>query len=157
MRLENRKITQNVNKLEQQNIAMIFFRIPYAGVQGKILIKNLVRKLKRHLDKPFKLRNIYCAINLSHYCNAKDKVPEYLKSHLVYEFCCPTYYNKYIDLNIGTRVQEHSGSDKKSPVYNHLIECEHFKYVVKLHSLPPSSNSLECLEHSKFGKLNYVF
>ena len=129
---------------------MIFFRIPYAGVQGKILFKNLVRKLKRYLVKPFKLRNIYCAINLCHYCNAQDKVPEYLKSHLVYELCCLTYYNEYIDLTIGTRVHEHSGSDKTSAVYNHLFECEHFKYVVKLHSLPPSSNSLECLEHGKF-------
>ena len=77
-------------------------------------------------------------------------MPEYLKSHLVYELCCLTYNNEYIDLNIGTRVQEHSGSDKMSLVYNRLFECEHFKYVVNLHSLPPSSNSLECLEHGKF-------
>ena len=32
------------------------------------------------------------------------------------------------DRNFGTRVQEHSGSDEKSPVYNHLLQCEHFKW-----------------------------
>ena len=75
-RLENRK---NNDTLEQQNIATIFCRIPCAGVQGKTLIKNLVRKLKRHIDKPFKLRNIYRTKKLSYYCNTKDEVPEYLK------------------------------------------------------------------------------
>ena len=136
-RLENRKNTKNNYTLEQENIATIFCRLPYAGVQGETLIKNLVRKLKRHIDKPFKLRNIYRTKKLSYFCNTKDKVPEYLKSHIVYEFCCPACNIKYIgktDRNFGTRVQEHSGLDKKSPVYNHLFECEHFSYMVNLHS-----------------------
>ena len=115
-RLENRKNTKNNDTLKQENIVTIFCRIPYAGVQGETLIQNLVRKLKRHLDKPFKLRNIYRAKKISYYCNTKDKVPEYLKSHMVYEFCCPACNNKYIgktDRNFGTRVLEHSGLGKK--------------------------------------------
>ena len=79
-------------------------------------------------------------------------MPEYLKSHIVYEFYCPACNIKYIgktDRNFGTCVQEHSGLDKKSPVYNHLFECEHFSYVVNLHSLPPSNSSEEYLEHVK--------
>ena len=59
--------------------------------------------------------------------------------------------SKYIGKTERTRVQEHSGSDKKSPVYNHLLECEHFNYVVNLHSLPPSNNSVEYLEHVKIA------
>ena len=101
----------------------------------KKLTKNIVRKLKRHIDEPFKLRNIYCTKKLSYHYNIKDKVPEYLKSHMVYEFCCPACNSKYIgktDRNFATHVQEHSGSDKKSPVYNHLLECEHFNYVVNM-------------------------
>ena len=57
--LENQKNTKNNDTLEQENIAIIFCRIPYAGVLGETLIKNLVRKLKKHIDKPFKLRNSY--------------------------------------------------------------------------------------------------
>ena len=82
----------------------------YAGAQGETLIKNLIRKHKRQLDKLFKLRNIYRTKKLS-YCNKKDKVQEYLKSDKVYEFCYPVRNNKYIrntDQNFGTRVQEHS-------------------------------------------------
>ena len=43
--------------------------------------------------------------------------------------------------------QEHSGLDKKSLVYNHLLECEHFNFVVNLYRLPLSNNSVEYLEH----------
>ena len=153
-RLENRKNTNNNDTLEQENIATIFCRIAYAGVQGETLIKNLVRKLKRHIDKPFKLRNIYHTKELSHCCNTKDKVPEHLKSHIVYEFCCPACNIKCIgktDRNFGTRVQEHSGLYKKSLVYNHLLECEHFNYVVNFHSLPLSNYSAEYFEHVKIA------
>ena len=66
--LENRKNIKNNDTLEQKSIAMIFCRISYAGVQGETLIKNLVKKLKNHLDKPFKLRNIYRTKNLSYSC-----------------------------------------------------------------------------------------
>ena len=34
-------------------------------------------------------------------------------------------------------------------VYNHLLECAHFNYVVNLHRLPLSNNSVEYLEHVK--------
>ena len=50
-RLENKKNTKNIDTLEQENIATIFCRISYAGVQGEKLIKNLVKKLKRHIDE----------------------------------------------------------------------------------------------------------
>ena len=32
-----------------------------------------------------------------------------------------------------------------------MLECEHFNYVVNLHSLPPSSNSVEYLKHVKIA------
>ena len=51
----------------------------------------------------------------------------------------------------GVCVHEHSRSDKKSPVYNHLLECEHFNYVVNLHNLPPTNNLVEYLEHIKIA------
>ena len=47
-RLENKKSTKNIDTLEQESIATIFYRISYARVQGEKLIKNLVKKLKRH-------------------------------------------------------------------------------------------------------------
>ena len=34
---------------------------------------------------------------------------------------------------------------------NHLLECEHFNYALNLHSLPPSDNSVEYLDHAKIA------
>ena len=115
-RLENKKNTKNTHTLEQENIATVFCRIPYAGVQGEELIKNLVKKLKRHIDEPFILRNIYRTKKLGYYCNTKDKVPEYLKPHIVYEFCCLACNSKYIgetSRNFGTHIQQHNVQTKR--------------------------------------------
>ena len=128
---------------------MIYSRIIYAGVQGKTLIKILVRKLKRHLDKLFKLR-IICRTKKLSYCTTKDKVPQYLKSHKLHEVCCLACSTKYIgkpDRNFGTHLQEHSSSDKKLPICNHLLLYGLSDYVVNLHSLLPSDNSVKYLEH----------
>ena len=86
--LENKKNTKNTDIFEQENIVTTFCRIPYAGVQGKKLTENLVKNIKRHIGEQFILRNIYRAKKLSYYCNTKDKGPEHLKSHIVYEFFC---------------------------------------------------------------------
>ena len=47
-------------------------------------------------------------------------------------------------------MQEQINSGKESPVYNHLLEFEHFSYVVIQDSLPPCNNLVEHLEHAKF-------
>ena len=44
--LENKKNTKDTDTLEPENIATIFCRIPYAGVQGEELVKNLVKNSK---------------------------------------------------------------------------------------------------------------
>ena len=58
-------------------------------------MKSGILKFKLNHLKTFKLRNIYRMKKLSYYCNIKDKVPEYIKSHVVYEFCCPACNSKY--------------------------------------------------------------
>ena len=58
---------------------------------------------------------------------------------------------KHFSYNFGARAQELGGSDKMSLVYNHLLECENFNYVVNFHSLPPSNNLVEYLEHVKIA------
>lgn len=87
-----------------------------------------------------------------YYCITKHKVPEYLKCHIVYDFCWTACNSKCIgkiDQNFGPRVQEHSGLNKKSPVYNHLVQRAHFNYVVNLDGLPLSRNLVNYLGHVK--------
>ena len=74
---------------------------------------------------------------MSYYCNTKDRIPDYLKSHVVYEFSCPVCNAGYIgktDQNLGTWIKEHCGLDKNSPIFNHLAECNFYQHTLTLHS-----------------------
>ena len=76
---------------------------------------------------------------MSYYCNTKGRIPNYLKTHVVYEFSCPACYAGYIgktDQNLGTRIKEHCGLDKNSPVFNILAECNFYQYTLILYSFP---------------------
>ena len=66
-------------------------------------------------------------------------VPDYLKSHVVYEFSCNACNAGYIGKtgwNLGTWIKEHGGLDKNSRVFNHLAECNFYRYTLTLHSFP---------------------
>ena len=80
---------------------------------------------------------------MSYYCNTKDRIPDYLKSHVVHEFYCPACNVGYIgktDQNLETRIKEYCGLDKNSPIFNHLGECNFYQYTLTLHSFPCDSD-----------------
>ena len=113
--------------------------MPYAGAEGVRSVKNLTKKLKRIISQPFILKKIYKTTKMSYYCNTKDRIPDYLKSHVVYEFSCPACNAGYIgktDRNLGTRIKEHCGLDKNSSVFNHLAECNFYRHTLTLQSFP---------------------
>ena len=76
-------------------------------------------------------------------------MPEYVKSHIVHEFCCPACNSKYIGKTSKFRHPCSRAQWFRQKVYHHFLECEHFNYVVNLHSLPSSNDSVEYLEHVK--------
>ena len=133
IKLLRQKRQQKNDDQDKGNLPVIFCGIPYAGAQGDRLVKNLTKKLKRIISQPFILKNIYKATKMTYYCNTKDRIPDYLKSHVVYEFSCPACNAGYIgktDRNLGTRIKEHCGLDKNSPVFNHLTECNFYQYTL---------------------------
>ena len=124
---------------DKKNLPVIFCRIRYAGAQGDRIVKNLTKKLKRIISQPFISKNISKTTKMSYYCNTKEEIPDYLKSHVVYEFCCPACNIGYIgktDRNLGTWIKEHCGLDKNSAIFNHLAECNFYWYALTLHSFP---------------------
>ena len=133
IKLLRQKRQQKNDDQDKGNLPVIFCGIPYAGAQGDRLVKNLTKKLKRIISQPFILNYIYKTTKMSHYCNTKDKISDYLKSHVVYEFSCPACNARYIgkiDQNLGTRIKEHCGLDKNSRVFNHLTECNLYQYTL---------------------------
>ena len=138
--LQTREKRQQKNDDQnKENLPVIFCRIPYTGAQGDRLAKNLTKKLKWIVSQPFILKNLYKTTKMSYYCNAKDRIPDYLKSHVVYEFSCPACNACYIgktNRNLGTRIKEHCGLDKNSSVFNHLAECNFYRYTLTFHNFP---------------------
>ena len=133
------KRQQNNDDHDKENLLVIFSRIPYAGAQGDRLVKNLAKKLKRIISQPFILKNIYKTTKMSYYCNTKDRIPDYLNPHVVYEFCCPACNAGYIDKidrNLGTRIKEHCELYKNSPIFNHLAEYNFCQHTLTLHCFP---------------------
>ena len=81
----------------EENLQVLFCRITYAGTQTYILFMNSTKNLKRVINKPFILKNIYKTTKISIYFNTKYKVPYHLKSNLTYKFSCPAGNARSID------------------------------------------------------------
>ena len=95
------------------------------------------------MSQPFILKCIYKTTKVSDFCNTKDRIPHYLKSHVVYKFFCPACNAGYIgntDRNLGSRIKEHCGLDKNSPIFNHFAESNFYQYTRTLHSFACDSD-----------------
>ena len=76
---------------------------------------------------------------MSYYYNRKDRIPDYLKCHIVDEFWRPACNAGYIgetEWNLDTRRKECCMLGKNSPIFNHLAESNLFQYILTLHSFP---------------------
>ena len=77
------------------------------------------------------------------FCSNKDKVPEDLRSNVIYELSCPGCNTKYVgktDRCFHTRKVEHA-FDENSTARKHLNTCTGFQYIVELHDLPSIFNN----------------
>ena len=126
-------------------------------------LKTSHKKLKQIISKPFILKNIYKTTKMSYYCNTKDRIPDYLKSHLIYEFCCPACNAGYIGKtgrNLGIQIKEHCGFNKNSPIFNSLAECNLHQYTFTLYSFPCNGDvtltNQDILEHIRTRVTNNV-
>ena len=112
-----------------------------------------------------------------YFCNKKDKILDYSKSHVVHEFCSPAYNASYIgktDRNLGTWIKDHCWLDKDSLIFNHPAEWDLQQYTTTLHGFPcdvdvtltnqdilerirtTATNNVRIIGKAKIG-LNFVF
>ena len=119
---------------EHEDIPRIWFRIPYIGLTGEKLAKSCIAKLRRNCKKDVRFVLMYDTKKVSFFCSNKDPVPNYLQSHLIYQFEYPGCKAKYIektDRCLDLRLNEHSDFHT-SAVGKHLYECEHFQHLIDL-------------------------
>ena len=74
---------------------LIWLNVPYAGPQGELLTKGLVRKLRRYLKKNTRIVVRHKSKYLSFLCSNKDKIPIEQRANVIYEVQCPGCGEKY--------------------------------------------------------------
>ena len=105
----------------------VYIKVPYLSKEGELLLSNCIKKLKRSLKENTNLKVSYNTKKLSMFVSTKDKTPDNLKSHCIYEFRCPACSKCYIgktDRNFESRLVEH-GTPRKgqnTAMYSHLLE-----------------------------------
>ena len=75
----------------------------------------------------------------------KDKIPDLSKSNVVYKITCPGCGKSYIgktNKRLQTRLFEHASKHTTSAVAQHLIECEHVRFLFSLNGIYDRLNDL---------------
>jgi hypothetical protein len=119
---------------------VIFMSLPYIGKYGETLAKRCSNKIKRLACKPVKFKIHWQSKRLGFFTSTKDPTPKEFRSSLVYKFICPGCHDSYIgktDRNLLTRIKEHSKGE--SEIFHHITNCNNFKHIIDLFSLPDSN------------------
>ena len=122
----------NIKNTANNDFETIWIKIPYLGDKGDQLLKSLKTKLKHHLTTEVTFRIIQSTQKLTFYTNMKDQIPKLMKSYVVYQFDCPGCHDSYIgktEPNLCTRTEEHASSDKEHAIYNHINNCNYYRYI----------------------------
>ena len=96
-----------------------------------------------NIDGQIKIRVVYSTTKISDFCSVKDKIPEEQKFDAVYKIQCPGCGEEYIGKTnccFGKRMEEH-GTKTDQPMNCHFRECEDFRFITNLNSLPTLGQS----------------
>ena len=107
-----------------ENIAprVRYFKLPYVGKFSdltKVKLQNIVKKYCKSVS----IKIVFTSLKIQNFFSAKDKVPDTLRSNVVYKFKCASCTATYIgetSRHFKTRKIEHVRKDKMSHIYKHL-------------------------------------
>ena len=145
------------NKDDKEKIPKIWLRLPYIGKYGETVARKCISRIKKLTSKPMKFILNWQTTKIDFFINTKDPTPTEYKSALVYKFVCPACNASYIgktDRCLLTRIKEHSHGRTHSEIYNHTTQCDGFKYLKDMISLPDHLNSSEPPTDSDFVLAN---
>ena len=145
-KIENK--TEGPIELKKQS----YFKLPYVG-DFSIETKRKINELCQKFCKTTEVKISYSMTKIGDYFSIKSRIPEYLKSFVVYHFVCASCSASYVGETtryFGTRVQEHlHKSSGASNVFSHLqqnpecrekcdencfkiIDCARTKFTLKV-------------------------
>ena len=81
--------------------------------------KRITNVIKCLYKPDVAVRFVFTHLNIARIFSTKDRVPETMKSFVVYKFDCSGCYACYVS-DLSTRIKEHLKSDKLSHIHKHL-------------------------------------
>ena len=99
-----------------------YFKLPYTGKYSDIVQKK-IKSLSTDFCKDLNLKMVFTSFKIKQMFSTKDKLPDEIKSNVVYKFCCASCNACYIGettRHLSKRIDEHLRTDKNSHIYKHL-------------------------------------
>ena len=99
-----------------------YFKLPYIGTYSSITqkkLRNIIHSYCNNTD----IKLVFSAFKISKLLSSKDKVPNSLKSHVIYLLKCAGCKACYIgetNRHLQTRIHEHLRADRNSQIFKHL-------------------------------------
>jgi hypothetical protein len=107
-----------------------YIKLPYIGKISCITKIRLLSIAKKYC-KDIHVTLVFTPLKIGSYFSPKDRVPQHLRSHVIYEFICLGCNAKYIGLttrHLETRVREHLSDDRGvTAIAQHLRQSEKCK------------------------------
>ena len=98
--------------------------LTYIGVIS-VSTKKKIGELCKMFDKNTDINIVLSLFKIGSLFSSKDRLPDALKSFVVYKFSCRGFQSCYIDetrRHLATRMNEHLVTDKKCHIMKHLLE-----------------------------------
>jgi hypothetical protein len=128
-------VINNINKPKPTNPKQIYWRLPYKQKMENEN-KKVVRTLNNYLSDKAQIRIAYNVTKTQNFFSNKDKVPDSVKSHLVYQYTCDqcsgAIYTGETIRHLETRCNEHlTGRPVPTEVtqHGHPLKRENFKII----------------------------
>ena len=115
-------ISSNQNQLKNTS-DVYYFKLPYIGNLSHHIKNKLSKLCKEFCKENFNINLVFNSFKVKNYFSYKDRIPDDLKSFLVYKFTCAGCSSSYIGeycRHFKTRIEDHIKKGNKSHIFKHL-------------------------------------
>ena len=116
------KFSSNQNQLKDKSDVHCY-KLPYIGNLLHDIKDKLLKFYKKFCKQNFNVKLVFNSFKIKEYFLYKGRIPNDLKSFLVYKFTCNSCSYSYIGKtfrHFKTRIEEHIIKDNKSYIFKHL-------------------------------------
>ena len=118
----NYKFSSNQNQLKDTS-DVHYFKLPYISNLSHHIKSKLSKLCKEFCKENFNVKLVFTSFKIKTYFSYKDRIPDDLKSFVIYKFTCARFSSSYIDetcRHFTTRIEGHIKKDNKSHIFKHL-------------------------------------